>query len=282
VTGSAAAADGLAFKAREIEELADVYFFRPFGILFARLARRLGLSPTALTLAGTAVGVAGGALLATPPRAFAGFVLLILHGVLDSADGQLARMTGTSSDFGRMMDGFGGYTTHIAVYTGISISAGGSGAGWSLWWIVPLAAISNVVHAQLYDYHRNTYIAIAVKGEPTRATFGTPHRGLLRVYETMQRVWSGTHPAVEHVIAKRQCGGRVRDSDRRLYRSCFYWPVRGWNVLGDNTRFYAIGVLALLGRVDRFFLVVLVPMNLALTALWAWQSRADRRFLTRV
>jgi phosphatidylglycerophosphate synthase len=281
VTRVAPHTDGLAFKAREIEELADVYFFRPFGIVFARLARVAGLSPTAVTLFGTVVGIAGGALLATP-RTFAGFLLLILHGVLDSADGQLARMTGTSSDFGRMMDGVGGYTTHTAIYAGIATSAVGRGAGVSLWWMVPLAALSNVVHAQLYDYHRNTYIAIAVKGKPTRATFGRPHRGLLRVYETMQRIWSGLHPDVEEVVARRQCSGRVRDEDRRLYRSCFYWPVRGWNVLGDNTRFYAIGVLALFGRVDRFFLFVLVPMNIALGVLRVWQSQADRRFLARV
>jgi hypothetical protein len=282
VTGAGPHAGGLAFKAREIEELADVYFFRPFGILFARLARVLGLSPTGVTLVGTVVGVAGGVLLAAPQRAFAGFVLLVLHGVLDSADGQLARMTGTSSDFGRMMDGFGGYTTHTAIYAGIATAASGRGAGWSLWWIVPLAAVSNVVHAQLYDYHRNTYIAIAVKGAPTRATFGSPHRGLLRLYETMQRIWSGMHPEVERVVAERQCNGRVRDADSRLYRACFYWPVRGWNVLGDNTRFYAIGVLALIGRVDRFFTFVLVPMNMALAVLMVWQSRADRRFLAGV
>ncbi len=84
------------------------------------------------------------------------------------------------------------------------------------------------------------------------------------------------------MVAERQCKGRVREEDSRLYRQCFYWPVRGWNVLGDNTRFYAIGVLAAMGRVDRFFVFVLVPMNMALAALMAWQARADRRFLARV
>jgi len=58
--------------------------------------------------------------------------------------------------------------------------------------------------------------------------------------------------------------------------------VRGWNVLGDNTRFYAIGVLAALGRPDWFFMFVLVPMNAAFAALWLWQARADRRFLERL
>ena len=83
---------GLAFKAKEIEELADVYFFRPLGYLFALLARNLGLSPSAVTVIGTLVGIGGGVMLATPSRAFGGFLVIILHSILDSSDGQLARM----------------------------------------------------------------------------------------------------------------------------------------------------------------------------------------------
>ena len=40
----------LAFKAYEIEELADVYFFRPLGAVIAHSAKVLGLTPTHLTL----------------------------------------------------------------------------------------------------------------------------------------------------------------------------------------------------------------------------------------
>jgi hypothetical protein len=50
-------------------------------------------------------------------------------------------------------------------------------------------------------------------------------------------------------------------------------------LLGDNTRFYAIGVLVCLHQIDLFFAFVLLPMNLALVALWLWQRSADRRFL---
>jgi len=35
------AAGGLAFKAREIEELADIWFFRPLGMVFALAARAM-------------------------------------------------------------------------------------------------------------------------------------------------------------------------------------------------------------------------------------------------
>ena len=55
--------------------------------------------------------------------------------------------------------------------------------------------------------------------------------------------------------------------------------VRGWNFLGDNTRFYAIGLLACFHRIDLYFAFILLPMNLAFIALWLWQRRADQRFL---
>ena len=98
----------------------------------------------------------------------------------------------------------------------------------------------------------------------------------------MQRMLNGLHVVVESIIAARSIGGAVREDDRARYRDCFYWPMRGWNLLGDNTRFYAIGVLAWLHRLDLFFIFILVPMNLALVALWLWQRRADRRFLDSV
>ena len=73
--------------------------------------------------------------------------------------------------------------------------------------------------------------------------------------------------------------GAVRDADRARYRSYFYWPVRGWNALGDNTRFYAIGAAAFAHHPEWLFAFVLVPMNAILVVLWLWQARADRRFL---
>lgn len=268
---------GLAFKAYEIEELADVYFFRPLGMIVARCARAIRLTPIAVTIVGSLVGIAGGALLYNPTLGLAGFALIIVHSILDSSDGQLARMTGQVSELGRVLDGVGGYVTHAAIYLAIvfSVLRAGDGHGILLW--AAAAALSNIVHAQMYDYHRGTYTAIAIKGEPSRpSASGAP---ILSVYESMQRALAGAHPQVERAVAARAIGGRVREPDRARYRDCFYAPVRGWNVLGDNTRFYAIGVLAALDRLDWFFVFVAVPMNAAFVALWLYQARRDERFL---
>ena len=273
----------LAYKAYEIEELADLYFFRPLGARVARAGQILGLSPTHVTLVGGAIGIAAGSLLYDERLGLIAFALLVVHSIVDSADGQLARMTGQVTELGRILDGVGGYMTHAAIYIAIVagfIGRGGSVSiiGWAL-----LSAIANTAHAQLYDYFRNSYARIAIDGVVPRDHHTTSlrlwARAVLRAYESVQCRLTGIHGRVESAIAARSPRGAVSDADRARYRACFYWPVRGWNFLGDNTRFYAVGALAWIHHLEWFFALVLIPMNLVLVALFIWQRRADRRFL---
>ncbi len=278
--------EGLAFKAYEIEELADVYFFRPLGMVVARAARALRLTPTFITVFGAIVGVAGGALLYDARLAFAGFALIILHSILDSSDGQLARMTGQVTELGRLLDGVGGYVTHAAIYIAIVAASLARGVGATVWLWAVLAAIANGAHAQMYDYHRSVYARVVMR-QTARASkqiarapaAGDVPRGIVTAYERVQTWLAGLHRTVEAAIDERSSRGMVRAGDRERYRAVFYWPVRGWNLLGDNTRFYAVGVLAWLQHLDWFFAFILLPMNAAFALLWLWQARADRRFL---
>jgi hypothetical protein len=278
-----APADRLAFKAREIEERVAVYCFRPLGMAIARGARALGWTPTALTLVAMGVGTAGGLLLYDPKWGAVAFTLLILHGVFDSSDGQLARMTGQTSEFGRLMDGVAGYVTHIAMYAGIiagSIARGGS--RWIVAWAA-LAGLANVIHALLYDYHRSSYGRVVVNGKPERLVEEPPARlWIVRLYESTARALAGLHPRVESRLAERAVAGRTRGDDRDRYREAFYGPVRIWNLMGDNTRFFAIGLLLLLNRPEWFLGFVLGPQTLLFAAIWGWQARTDRRFLSEL
>jgi hypothetical protein len=275
-------AQGLAFKAVEIEELTDVYFFRPVGSLIARGARTIGMSPVGVTIVGAFVGIAGGAFLYDERLGLLAFAVLILHGIIDSADGQLARMTGRATDLGRVLDAVGGYVTHVAIF--LAIGASLLHRGWSaliLVWMV-LAGIATAVHAQMYVYHRDAYVAVVTKGlAPGAAPTNIPPAigWLLLAYLGVQRWFVGLHGKVEAALTARAAAGRVREDDRARYRESFYPLVRGWNFLGDNTRFFAIGVLVCLHRIDLFFAFVLVVMNLAFIGLWLWQRSVDRRFL---
>lgn len=280
--GQSALPHGLAFKSLEIAELADVYFFRPLGFVLARLADSARMTPTQVTIIGALVGVAGGALLYDERLGLAAFGLLIVHGIIDSADGQLARMTGRITELGKVLDGGAGYVTHAAIY--LAIAAGmlhrGSDTLILIWMV--LAGVATVAQAQMYDYHRTAYTSVVGEGRVPRhepAKVAPWLRWLYRGYLLMQRCLIGSHTEVEAALAQRSIAGVVRDEDRIRYRDHFYGPVRGWNLLGDNTRFYAIGVLVCFHRIDLYFPFILLPMNLAFLALWLWQRRADQRFL---
>jgi hypothetical protein len=280
--GQSAYARRLAFKAIEIEELTDIFFFRPCGWIMAQGARALGLTPTLLSIARALTGIAGGALLYQENPGLLAFALLILSEAIDSSDGQLARMTGNISELGRVFDGVGDYVAHGAIYIAIAagiIHRGGSSS--VLVWML-LAGLSNAIQSQMYDYHRTAYVTVVAEGRaPGNDPAKVPSwiRWLYSGYLMMQRWLIGPHANVEATLAARSSAGRVREEDRARYRECFYRAVHGWNILGSNTGLYALGVLIWLHRVDLFLIFILGPMNLALIALWFWQRSADRKFL---
>jgi hypothetical protein len=273
---------GLAFKAYEIEEIVDVYFFRRCGIVVAYAARSIGLSPNGVSVVAGLVGGLGGALLASDRFAMLGVALLFLHGIVDSADGQLARMTGQTSELGRLLDGIAGYVTHIAAYLGIAAGVIDRGGHWDILAWAVLGGIATAIHAQMYDYHRTTYAAIVIKGVPADRPHASQPRRLRPIfagYDLIQAVIAGLHPEVVAAVAARAHHGHVRDDDRTRYRACFYRLVRGWNLFGDNVRRFAFAALAVTHHLDWMFLFLVVPLNIVFVALWLWQRVADRRFL---
>ncbi len=284
-----AGSSGLAYKAYEIEELVDIYFFRRLGYIVAHGARLVQLTPNAVSIAAAVVGVAGGVLLYWPRLALAGFGLLILHGVVDSADGQLARMTNSTSEFGRILDGVSGYLTHVAIFLAVALGSMALGSPGSILVWAAAAGVSAAMQAQMYDYHRDSYARCAIKGVlaeqhselPSNRPAGIRSilQSLAAAYGALQHRLAGVHPEVEEMLRRRAHAGRVRAEDRVRYRAAFYWPVRGWNVLGDNVRRYAVGVLALVQQLDWLFAFIVIPMNVLLCLLWLWQYRSDRRFM---
>lgn len=277
------AAPALAFKAYEIEEFVDIHFFRRLGIIVAHAARVLRLSPNAVSVLSGLVGMAGGVMLIDDRWVWPGVALIVAHGVFDSADGQLARMTGQTSELGRLLDGLGGYVTHGAAYIAIVYRVVSGGGSWAFLGLGLLAGAATAIHAQMYDYHRTAYAAIVLKARPSLLPDGSAamkaRSGVVRGYEGLQRRFSGLHARVEQIIASRATGDVVSPGDRDRYRRYFYRPVRLWNLFGDNVRRFGFIVLAWLGHIEWYFAFILLPLTLLLTAVWLYQQRADRAFL---
>ena len=146
-------------KSKDTEEWIDLLFYRPIGFRWALLFRRLGVSPNAVTIASIFLGVAAGVMFyfTSLPLNIIGMALLVWANSYDSADGQLARLTGQKSELGRILDGMSGDCWFIAIYFAICLRLMPI---WSFW-IFILAALAGYCHskqAAMADYYRNIHL----------------------------------------------------------------------------------------------------------------------------
>ena len=115
------------YKDKDLEEFMDIYFFRPFGYQLALTARSKKLTPNAVTILGMILGVISGHLFYYSSMTInvIGIFVKIVSNALDSADGQLARMTDSKTHLGRMLDGISSHVIFFSIYFHLCLSGGG-------------------------------------------------------------------------------------------------------------------------------------------------------------
>ena len=98
------------FKSQDTEEWLDIHFTRPLGLLWARFFNHFDIHPNVVTILSIILGAAAGVMFYYPDltHTLMGIFLLVWANLYDSADGQLARMTGKKTRWGRILDGFAG------------------------------------------------------------------------------------------------------------------------------------------------------------------------------
>lgn len=152
-------------KSLDTEECIDIYFYRPIGYRWAIFFHKLGVSPNAITIASIFIGIAAGICYYFDSLTVnvIGMLLLIWANSYDSADGQLARMTGQKSQLGRILDGACGDLWFITIYAAICLRLMPE---WSLWiWILAaIAGYSHTKQAAMADYYRNIHL-LFLKGK---------------------------------------------------------------------------------------------------------------------
>lgn len=162
------------FKSADTEEWLDVHFTRPLGLLWARFFNYFGVHPNVVTILSIILGAAAGVMFYFPDlcHTIAGILLLVWANLYDSADGQLARMTGKKTRWGRILDGFAGDVWFFTIYAAICLRLQGEPMPWTdeNWgiWIWFLAAFSGFIchgkQCQLADYYRNIHLFF-IKGK---------------------------------------------------------------------------------------------------------------------
>ncbi len=148
------------YKARDVEEAIDRAFYRPIGYSIARLSRSLALSPNVITIISIVVGVIAGHLFYYSHLAInvVGMILLVGAEAMDSADGQLARMTKSYSRFGRILDGVGGNLIFVSIYLHLCLRIVHEGGPLWIFLVAILSGVSHSFQCAMADYYRNAYL----------------------------------------------------------------------------------------------------------------------------
>jgi phosphatidylglycerophosphate synthase len=155
-------------KPLEVEEPIDVWVHRPLAYLLAKALYPTSISPNLVTLGSIAWGITASACMLLDFRghlAGAG-VALFLSAVFDCADGQLARLRGTSSALGRMLDGFADLTVSIVAVVGSTYLT------WQASHATPLqgaltiglcivTTLTSSFHTSTYDHYKNLFLRMA-------------------------------------------------------------------------------------------------------------------------
>ncbi len=171
-------------KSSDTEEQIDIWFYRPIGYQIALFCAKVGITPNPVTIVSIFFGVAAGILFYYQELWInvIGMLLLVFANSLDSADGQLARMTNNKSRLGRILDGAAGDFWFIAIHVAICLRS--QNEGWSALIWVPgvLAGASHVVQSAMADYYRNVHLFF-IKG--TSGSELDNSRDLQKEYDTL-------------------------------------------------------------------------------------------------
>lgn len=277
------------FKSQDTEEWLDIHFTRPLGLLWARFFRHFHIHPNVVTILSIILGAAAGVMFYYPDMTHTviGILLLIWANLYDSADGQLARMTGQKTRWGRILDGFAGDVWFFTIYAAICLRLQGqhipfTDINWGIWiWL--LAALSGFVfhgkQCQLADYYRNIHLFF-IKGEQgseldnfkkLRAELSTltwKKDGIWMVflyfYGNYTRSQESMTPAFQKFkarLAEKYAGGPIPQQLRDEFRAGSLPLMKYANILTFNTRAIVLYLSLLVGMPWIYFIFEIVVMN---------------------
>ena len=278
------------FKSQDTEEWLDIHFTRPLGLLWARFFNHFDIHPNVVTILSIILGAAAGVMFYYPDltHTLIGIFLLVWANLYDSADGQLARMTGKKTRWGRILDGFAGDVWFFTIYAAICLRLQeqpipGTDEPWGVWiWL--MAAVSGLIchgkQCQLADYYRNIHLYF-IKGksgseldrfDALRKEFHILSwskdgvwKLFLYFYGNYTRSQEQMTPAFQRfraALSERYAGSELSDALRADFRKGSLPLMKYANILTFNTRAIVLYLSLLAGHPWFYFAFELVVMNI--------------------
>ena len=285
-------------KSLDTEEWFDLHFHRPLGFLWAKLFAKLGVSPNAITVASIFMGVAGGIMLYFHQPYLAwlnwvGMLLITWADTIDSADGQLARMTQQYSRMGRILDGVSGDFWFAAIGFALvfrELDFGDSLLGnyfstheWQIWALGILSGLSHALQAAMADCYRQFHLfflkgkqgselesAAKLKEQYHRLEWGMNFWSKLPLffytgYTSNQERWTPNMQRLRAALADRYGEDGVPSQEFREYFRKLSLPLMKYtNILTFNTRIIACFIAVIINIPWLYFVFEIVVLNILL------------------
>ena len=276
-------------KKIEVEELFDLYFYRPLAFLLVKAVYSTNITPNQLTVISMIFGVLGGICYSfgTHKAFMFGAVLYLLYNVVDCSDGQLARLKKNGTTIGRILDGVADYVVSVALYFGIGFGyANNSSNPFLMWLLTAAAGISNAIQSGLLDYYRTRYLDYVLNRvsilDDGLKVFEDEFERLKKIkgrYFDKVIIWiylqysaiqqKVTNPKPEQEKIKAHISAEEYSKKNRLL-------IRLWTLLGPTTQWTFLIITSFLNRIDIYLLGIFVVGNILAIIIYFFQSKSDK------
>jgi hypothetical protein len=294
------------FKPRTVEEPIDYYWHRPLAGLLVDAIKSWPITPNQVTLASGVVSLLAGVVMGLGAPlgkwlSVVGGFLLLFSIVLDCADGQLARLRGTSSPVGRILDGLMDAVAPLSVMHGLAFLL--ASFGYSYWWVWPIgwaAGGSLLWHAQIYDVQKNVYLHCSRPDFSLGgATLLTPEsmRALQHDFEAkgetanalLMRVFvRWTEPQMRAMSPWLDAKRIPRnEAERQVFVELFSPAMSALTWLGFGTHLFLLTLAAWIAPFEPrviwgAWMIMLVPMNIACGWVVATKAKREAEYERRL
>lgn len=288
------------YKSKDTEELIDRLFFRPAGYGIAVISKKLKLTPNALTIISIILGMLAGHLYYYKSIWInaAGILIYIFADVLDSADGQLARITNNTSKTGRIFDGVATNLISISIYMHLILRSLDSYFGWWMFLIAAIAGASHVMQAATADFYRHAYLYIVCGKEKSDLDSSKD------IQEQIKNLpWKGNYIDKFFLIVYLDYTRRQEFVSRKFlelinyikanydiipewisneYRAMFRKMNKYYNFLTVNSRTLAVAVAVLVNIPVLYFLFEIFILNAVVIFVWKVQMKKSQKLLDKI
>lgn len=283
-------------KSQDTEEWLDVHFTRPIGFMWAKFFDHFNVHPNVVTIISMFLGVAAGVMFYYSDllHNIIGVLLLMWANFYDSCDGQLARMTGKKTRWGRILDGFAGDLWFFVIYWAISLRCDsrlipGTDIQWGIWIYLVCTFSGFICHARqckLADYYRNVHLHFLAGVDDEFDTSesqqillaNTPKKGnfwwrlFLRSYARYTKSQERLTPHLQQMMGyiRNEMGGKVSRQFCEDFRQKSLPYMKYANILTFNCRAITLYVACL---IDEPWLYPIVEITLfSIMSLWMQYS----------